>query len=350
MSWLLRWFKRLAITFGLLIVLLLAPVAYVEIMCRGEAVADDYAPLLPPEHRRSEARTFLTYPEWHIVHAYDDYARVIATHDPHRFDYLASITGFWASLCALSERSARHGGFAGETKSMVYVIGVSFNLELMAKAAYEETIGRLFAALRGPARVPLDGVSARQAADYAAFLQQTPWYKWDFDADAAALRMQGTKALRDRERRFALGVEYRVKAIYARAIAAMVATVGADETTLRMIVTDLDSDELSRFDGIAVLAERPQGLEIETPRYRRLTGMLADMARRGGNFVEIAGNDDILLTVLSEERTVKGALHSFPRQGYGDVRHLIAVKVEDLAETLRELELRNLRLEHVHDY
>ncbi|MEM9524580.1 MAG: hypothetical protein AAF982_11465 [Pseudomonadota bacterium] len=350
MSRLLRWFKRLAIMLGLLIVSLLAPVAYVEIMCRGETVADDHVPLLPPEHHRNEARTFLTYPEWHIVHAYDDYAKVIATHDPHHFAYLASITRFWTSLCALSARSARHGGFTGETKSMVYVIGVSFNLEMIAKAAYEETVGRLFAVLRGPERVPLDDLSARQAADYAVFLRQTPWYKWDFDADTDALRAQGTKAPRDRERRFALGVEYRFKAMYARAIAAMVATVGADETTLRMIVTDLDPDDLSGFDGIAVLAERPQGVEIETPRYRRLTGLLADLARRGGNFVEIAGNDDILLTALSEEPTIEGVLHSFPRQGYGDVRHLIAVKVEDLAETLRGLEARNLRLEHIHDY
>ena len=43
-----------------------------------------------------------------------------------------------------------------------------------------------------------------------------------------------------------------------------------------------------------------------------------------------------------------GALTSMARQGYGDYRHLMAVKVADLADRLRDL--GPLRLEHIHDY
>ena len=44
--------------------------------------ADTYTPIVPEADRRPESRTLLTYPEWHIVHAYDDYAAVIRHRRP----------------------------------------------------------------------------------------------------------------------------------------------------------------------------------------------------------------------------------------------------------------------------
>ena len=334
---------------GLLAVLgLLSPVAYVETMCRPAGAPQPYATLLDPAHHRPEARTLMTYPEWHIVHAYEDYAKVIETGDPHQYEFLRGIGGFWSSLCALSRDAGQMGPVDGETRQMVHVIGVSFTAELLLKAAYEETLGRLFAALRGPQRAPLDDVSAAQSAAYAAFLQQVPWYKWPFERDAADLDARATGALRDRERQAALGLEYRAKAAYAGVIASAVAQAGPDALTLRMIVAG--APDLAGIDGITVIAARPEGTEIETPRYRALTALLARMAADGLDFVEIAGNDDILLTVLSDRAVEPDALTSMARQGFGDYRHLLVVKVPRLAETLRALAGRGLRLEHIHDY
>ena len=126
-----------------LVLLLLSPVAYVETACRPQGEAAPYTSLLPPADHRPESRMLMTYPEWHIVHAYDDYARVIRDGDPHDYGFLRGIGGFWSSLCALSQASGAHGGVDGGTKQMVYVIGTSFTLELALKAAYEETLGRV---------------------------------------------------------------------------------------------------------------------------------------------------------------------------------------------------------------
>ena len=344
-----RLLRRAIFALLLFILVLLAPVAYVETMCRGEVVASDYVPILPPEHHRAEARAFLTYPEWHIVHAYDDYGRVIATGDPHDYAFLSGIAGFWTSLCALSEKSAAHGGFDTTTKQTIYTIGASFTLELALKAVYEETVGRIAAWLRGEDRSPLDDLSARQAADYAEFLQQIPWYRWDFEREIDALEQANSGSLRDRERRFALGVEYATKAAYARVIESAVASVGPDALRLRMIVTGADAATLGRLDGVEIIAERPEGIEIETPRYRVLTRLLQKMAGRGADFVEIAGNDDIMLTALSTGAE-PDALFSFRRQGYGDMRHLIALPVPQLAQWLRANAGGPLKLEHIHDY
>ena len=343
---LLRWLGRLVLVVVGVVLLLLLPVARTELFCTAPVVANDHVPLLPVEQRRAEARTLMTYPEWHIVHAYDDYARVISTDDPHDFGYLRAIGGYWSSLCDLTEASGAMGGVDAGTKQLVYVIGVSFTVELLAKAAYEETLGRVATWIRGRERAPLDDLSARQAADYARFLQQTPWYLWDFEASQAELAAASTGVFSDRERLAALGVENRGKAAYAGAIAAAVAATGNDELRLRMVVTGLDALP----GNVSEVEMLPEGRVIDTPRYRVLTHLLEDMTADGAEFVEIAGNDDILVTVTSPEPTVEGALFSFPRQGYGDYRHLMLVKVPELAETLRGLPDRGLTLEHIHDY
>ena len=344
--WLWKWLKRLVFVLVLLVAALLAPIGYVEVACKGEPVAaDPYDPLLPPEWHRAEGRTLMTYPEWHIVHAYDDYGQVITEGDPHDFGYLRAVSGFWGSLCALSEASPAHGGFDWTTKQTIYVIGVSFTAELMLKAAYEETVGRVYTWFRGPERATLDDLSARQARDYAEFLQQTPWYKYDFRADIAeqAAASQGTP--RDNERRLALGLEFSAKQAYAGVIEDAVAGVGADALRLRMVV-QATPDQLTGLEGVELVEERPEGLVLETPRYRQLTGLMREMAARGVDFVEIAGNDDIMLTALADA-PLDGALWSRARQGYGDTRSLILLEVTELADFLRA---NGETVEHVHDY
>ncbi len=344
-----RWFRRALLAVLVLVLLLLAPVGYNELACRGSGETLPYEPLIAdPDWQRAEGRTLMTYPEWHIVHAYDDYAAVIRDGDPHEFGYFRAIGGFWGSLCALTQASAEHGGFSGDIKPTIYVIGVSFTFELLLKAAYEETLGRLFAVLRGAERAPLDDLSARQATDYAAFLQQVPWYRWDFASDVTALKQANTSVLRDTERRIALGIEFGAKAIYARAIAAAVASAGFDELRLRVVVSGFPAAKLANIKDVAVIDEIAEGIVIETPRYRELTHLIVDMAEDGANFVEIAGNDDIMLTAISPRGEDHGGLFAFDRQGYGDARHLILLKVTELGDWLRRSDRPSL--EHIHDY
>ena len=204
--------------------------------------------------------------------------------------------------------------------------------------------------IRGETRAPLDDLTAQQAADYAQFLRQVPWYQWNFTQDASDITDSATEVFRDHERRFAVGLEYKAKAGYASVIAAAVANMEPDALRLRMILTGLSAVDLAAFDDVDVIATRLDGIEIETPRYRALTELLLQWAKAGGDFVEIAGNDDILFTVTSEVSNLDEALYSFGRQGYDDTRNLILLPVPELAVTLRGLDERGLTLEHIHDY
>jgi hypothetical protein len=46
---------------------------------------------------------------------------------------------------------------------------------------------------------------------------------------------------------------------------------------------------------------RGDGVEIETPRYDLYTRILENIARQGGTIAEIAGNDDIMVTLSVPE-------------------------------------------------
>lgn len=343
-----RILKRVLQALLILVIVLATPVIYVETMCRGGDIVTASTPL--SGETRPEIRTLLTYPEWHIVHAYDDYAQVIRDGDPHDFNYAQAVFGYWSSLCTLTQEAAALGEIDGGTRQLVHVIGVSFTFEMMMKAAYEETVGRVFTLIRGRQHARLDNLSASQATDYAAFLQQVPWYRYDFRADAAALNAVATDALRDQERAFSLGLEHLARAAYADVIGRAVAATGFDDLTLQMVVSGLPAQAFTSVDGVSLIGETANGLEIETPRYRELTAILASWADQGAEFVDIAGNDEIMFTAISDAPTQDGALASLPRQGYTDTRHLLLVPVRGLATALRTLNSRGLRLEHIHDY
>ena len=342
-----RWAGRGLILLGIAILGLMIPVGWTEVNCRGEMAAGGYTALVASPWQRPESRTLMTYPEWHIVHAYEDYAAVIATGAPHDYAFLPAIGQYWSSLCQLTAASSAHGGADVPTRQMVYAIGVSFTAELLAKAAYEETLGRLFVWLRGAEQAPLDQLSARQAADYASFLNQVPWYRWDFTADKQALIDANSGSLRDWERRLALGGEYTVKAQYARLIGAAVAAAGQDELRMRVVVTGLSAEVLAAAPDVQVIGTHTQGTEVETPRYAAFTVLAREWAAKGASFSEIAGNDDIMFTALSGNADMPGALASYPRQGRADYRHLMRVKVADLAAALND---PALTIEHIHDY
>jgi hypothetical protein len=332
-------------------------VVYVELGCRGEAQPSAYEPLIgdPAFHRR-EANAYLTYPEWHIVYAYDGLAEALETGDEHAFGYAASVAGFWRSACAVMRVADAHGGADAPTRSTIHTIGVSFTVEMAVKAAYEETVGRTAAWLRGRGKTPQDEALAAMAADYAAFLRQTPWYAYPFTRKAGELWDAPIDGVaRGWERRLGIGAELLSKAAYAKVIEAAVAATAPAQLVIRSVVTGLDGAALSGIDGVSVVGTGAGGVEVETPRYAAFTDILVEIARRGGILREIAGNDDIMVTLTVPAGAAAGVPYGtvilrLPRDGFDGDRLLVDVPVRDLAALLRARPPGDPGLEHVFDY
>jgi hypothetical protein len=341
--------------------LLLSPVAYVELRCRGDAATHAYAPLLTdPAFQRREANTYLTYPEWHIVFAYDGLAEVLKTGDEHAFDYVSSISRFWGSACALTRVAGQHGGADWGTRSMIHTIGVSFTMEMLAKAAYEETVGRATAWLRGPQKSAQDRFIAAVARDYAAFLRQTPWYRYPFPEKARELWGPPARlSLRGWERRLGIGTEFEVKSVYAKVIERAVAATGEAQLVIRSVVSGLDAAALARIPGVTVIGPRADGFEIETPRYDVFTKILVEIARQGGAIREIAGNDEIMVSLTVPGGAPEGqpvpvpygtVIFRMKRDGFPGERLLVNVKMAQLSAFLTTFHIGDPGLEHVFDY
>ncbi len=354
-----RVLKWLGLGLALLLVLLLGPIAWTEIFCHGNAGGTAYVPLLKDkEQQRPAANSYMTYPEWHIVYAYEGLAKTLESGDEYQFNYLQSVIGFWKAECRLLQAADEHGGADFATRSTSYVIGPSFGLELGFKALYEDTLGAAFAFLRGQAKSPQDEVARDMAHDYAAFLQQQPWYEYDFGKQVGALwAAPVADPIRGWERRLALTGEWKAKIAYAQGIKSLVAaTTGDADLQIFSVVRGLSREQLTAIPNVAVTGETAQGAIIKTPRYAVFTAILVNIAKQGGDVVEIAGNDNIMLTVLHPAATPidygQGALvlTTLPRQGYGEERDLLQVNMPALASLLRQLQNGPARLEHIYDY
>lgn len=340
-------------------VFVLLPVGYIEGACRaplpGAPDLPGYRSPLPAGDRRLVAKTFLTYPEWHIVYEADAYARHLATGGrPSDFDFGEQVNSFWTSYCAVN-RITNGSAAAGDAKVTIYTIGISYTAELAVKAVYEKTIGRLFEWLGGWTSAD-DRYAASVQRDYGTFLHETPWYRFPF-GKAFTGEWQTSEPVsfgRHWERRVALSLEYGVKAAYAKLIdAATGATVGRDELTLRFVVRGDPAAVASLDARLKPVGSLPGGLTVvEAPRYQQFNDLLMKLAASPIQIVDIAGNDTIFLTILLPAATTPpGApLLTMPVDRPGWRRVGIAVKVASLLDTIRRTQRGGGIVEHVYDY
>lgn len=117
--------------------------------------------------------------------------------------------------------------------------------------------------------------------------------------------------------------------------------------------------DLSTVNGnprVQVLPSDEHGVTVSLPRYEPFTEVVTTVARQGGQFIDIAGNRTILVTVITPvewDGTVEGAepigewrVLTEP----GQKRVALAVNVARLGEAVSAVETAQRRVEHIYDY
>jgi hypothetical protein len=360
-----RWAMRIVGGLLLLALVVSAPILWVEGMCATSpgASARGPAPLVDDRgYTRRESDSYLSFPEWHIVYAYEDLAGVLRQRNPSDFAYGRQIVGFWSNLCTLTRVVTAREKVGTDTKVMLYTIGWSFTIELATKGAYENTIGRLFEWLRGERPTVEDTFVARDMQAYAEFLHQTPWYQYPFASRLVdfwrSTPWRGEHWPRKLERRLSVTLEYATKAVYGAVIGyASNATLGAADLEIYTIFVGLDGGDQVTEPQLRVVRELGgRRTLVRTPRYQAYSDLLVRLARRGRNVAEIAGNRRILVTVLAPvgpRSPLPGTSELFEVaiQARPDRRRLgLDVAVEQLGATIRALEAGGATIEHVYDY
>ena len=117
-------------------------VALLLVWAASWAAAAD-AVITPPEHRRGEDQTFLTFPEWYLVHSPAELAQYLSLQRaPSAFPFGGHIGQFWQGYREVTHETRAYP-FNGGYHLMVSVIGTSTTVEYGLRAAYESTAGRL---------------------------------------------------------------------------------------------------------------------------------------------------------------------------------------------------------------
>ena len=114
---------------------------------------------------------------WFFVLSYTEKADFQQNHLPSGFPYFKSIQQYWSSYCCV--HGLTHGKYPfdfGEHEMLV-VIGSSFSVEYLIRAAYENTMGRFTEWLSSGEEVEEDVYSNRVAREYADFVHIRPFYE-----------------------------------------------------------------------------------------------------------------------------------------------------------------------------
>ena len=313
-----------------------------------------------PGYARAESFTFLTLPEWYIVFSADEYAAFIARSRPSAFPYFGATRQYWGFYSTACTATRRAYPFESGYHAMLAVIGASFTIENGLKFVYENSIGRLTERFSSTDTAE-DAFARRTAQEYGAFMHTVPWYEFSFGARLRSLWREvpwrGPHMVRKVERRLALTLEYGAKAVYGWLIGqASGAAYGADEQGIH---ARIDSAPASLFSDQRIKQVKALGngaYVVTLPRYEAFTQTALAATEKGVRFLDIAGNDEILITVVARRGIpldvpgsrvlASSAVLTDPTMQ----RLAVSVPVSSLREVAAHFARERATIEHLYDY
>lgn len=308
--------------------------------------------------------SYFSYPEWYIVWSYEERAQYLKNNLPSGFPYFASIGHYWRSYCFICGLTqSRHQFNFGDHLSS-FVLGGSFAVEYAIRGAYEQSVGRFSEWTSRHQLVEEDAYAAGVAREYADFVYVRPFYEFHF---AHALRelwkqttLWGTHPIRKWERKFILSVDYGLEAAYAEILeAASHLTYGVESADTYAWITNATPSVLQDFPRVKQLKSlAPDSYVVIIPRYQEFTDLAAKLAQRGVLFVEIAGNDEIMVTVIAPQGSSLDLPASDARLLFTEKfltqpsvqRFALECPVRALHLVLNQAISRGMKIEHVYDY
>jgi hypothetical protein len=355
--------------FLLFLLIVLVPLVGVGLQCWSTVEAEAIKPAqVEPitadltNYARPEDQTYLTLPEWYIVYSADEYADFISRNRPSHFPYFQAITQYWENYYAVCAVTRDRYPFNSDYHLTLAVIGTSFTVENILKGLYENTIGRLTEWLSSPELTEEDVLARQVAKEYGDFIHTIPWYEFPFGEKFNQLWQRtswaGPNIIRKWERKMALSLEFGGKAFYAGLIKQGTQTAYApEELEIQAWVEGLSDQILRQEPQVRLIKDiNGQAAIAAIPRYEAFSQRVPELTQQGVRFVEIAGNDAILITLLSRRSWAYDLpagefLFSQPILTQPEQKRVaVKVPVTALHMVLNSLESRRLQLEHIYDY
>jgi hypothetical protein len=314
------------------------------------------------DYARPEDDAYLSYPEWYIVWSYQEKAEYQKSHLPAAFPYFGAVRQYWNSYCCISRLIRGKYPVNGGEQFMLVVIGTSFSAEYILKGAYENTIGRLSEWTSGHQFTDEDIYAYRVAQEYADFVHIRPFYEFRFAPHVKGVwsgnSLWGPHPVRKWERKIFLSLDYAAEAFYCWIIEKGThATYGYEPDKTYAWIENLDDKLAAQISHLKVVKRvGPQAYIAEIPRYQEFTLIASTLAEHGVRFVEIAGNSQIILSVLAPQTwhysdSVAVPLFFMPVLTHpGWQRVVLSCSVMSLDRVLNSLHSGEATIEHIYDY
>ena len=313
-------------------------------------------------YKKGEEQTLLTLPEWYLVFNQNEYAEYLKQgNNPSNFPFFASINEYWTLFDRVNVLTEGLYPPYSQYQTMLWVIGVSTTAEFLAKGVYENTIGR-FTRWTASDETPEDLLIRDAHGAYADLIYNQAWYEfpfWDHVLNVwGDTPFFGDNFIRKMERKLMFTGEFGFKALYAKAIGFGAQSAYEESTGLVIMHIIANTASLQDIDPrIDILRDFGDGnLIVTLPRWGRFTEIVPKLAAAGTQFVEISGNDEIVITTVESEDTVTAPdktrllFSSLVISPAEMKRSVFIVRVENLSEALNSLGGKNIKLEHVFDF
>lgn len=319
-----------------------------------------------PQYIKGEEQTYLTLPEWYLVFNPNEYAQYLTSgNNPSNFPYLASIDEYWRLYDRVMHLTTDIYPENNEYKTMLNVIGISTTVEFLIKGFYETTVGR-FSFWTASNSTPEDLHIQQAHTAYSNLIYHEPWYVFPFSEWLGKIWTDtpffGPNFIRKMERKILFTLEFGFKTIYAKLIGlGATSTNDPSDGKVKMHVIlpiDMKTDRLEVIDNRISELHDFGGDEriISIPRWGGFTEIIPKLASNKVQFIEIAGNEDILVTVITDKgRSVQLSdsqylFDSLVISPKGKQRLVYSIKVAALADFINALDKYDLILEHIYDY
>lgn len=313
------------------------------------------------DYSRSEEQTYLTLPEWYIVYSADEYASFLKKNPPSQFPYFSAVGQYWGSYCHVYGITRAEYPFNYGYHVVLFVIGTSFSVENAVKGIYENTLGRITELLSSASLTEEDTYARGVAKEYGNFIHTIPWYEFPFGQKFRGLwketHLWGPNLIRKWERKIALSLEYGIKAVYGKLIKKGTQTAYAPEDLeIRAGIENVPNAQLDDLNIKVIEQIDSQTQIISIPRYQAFSDAVPRILQRGVHFIELAGNDEILLTAIApqdwEHKIEDGQLLFTMKilSESGLKRIAINTPITSLHTIVIDLENNGARIEHLYDY
>jgi FAD/FMN-containing dehydrogenase len=306
---------------------------------------------------KDEAQSFLTVPEWYLVFNPKEYADFLeAGNDPSDFPFYRSINEYWALYDRSMKLVSEAYPYNEEYVTMLNVIGVSVTMEYAAKMIYENTVGCVFSWFSNGTLSDQEKVIMEAQRAYSDMIYDKAWYEFKFMPWVGKVWRTSNTAnsnwFRKAERVLFFTAEFAFKAGYAKLIEwAAKASYEEPVTDIYLLV----SAGSLQTSGLRVMHEQGDKKIIAIKRWGDFTKQILQITNRGINIREIAGNDEIVVSVLTDRGTapVASAELLYTSEVVTDSRrerHVYLMPVSKLFQFVRAARNSGFNVEHIFDY